>query len=161
METRVGFIGLGHMGLAMAQNIHKKGFPLGVYNRTKEKAAPLLEKGIRWAGSPAELANSCDVVVSMVANDAALTEIAEGPSGILHAAKTPSIHISMSTVSPHLVASLEKKHQEKGIAFLAAPVSGRPERAREGTLWIFLAGNPKAKKTATPVLEAMSCKIFD
>jgi 3-hydroxyisobutyrate dehydrogenase-like beta-hydroxyacid dehydrogenase len=151
---KIGFIGLGSMGIPMAQNILKKGFPLSVYNRTKDKATPLLEQGAKWAASPAEL--DCDIVISMVANDAALSEIAEG---IL--SQKPSIHISMSTVSPDLVTSLEKKHQEKGIAFLAAPVTGRPERAKEGSLWIFLAGATEAKKTATPVLEAMSAKIFD
>ncbi len=161
MKTNVGFIGLGHMGLPMAQNILKAGFPLWVHNRTKEKAAPILEKGSKWAASPSELAGHCDIVVSMVANDAALSEIVDGPSGILHASKKPSIHISMSTVSPELVTALEKKHREKGIVFLAAPVSGRPERAREGTLWIFLAGEPQAKKTATPLIESMSVKIFD
>lgn len=161
MKIRVGFIGLGQMGLFMAQNILKAGFPLWVYNRTKEKAAPLLEQGGKWAASPAELSAQCDILISMVANDDALNEIVEGPSGILHSSKKPAIHISMSTVSPGLSASLEKKHQEKGIAFLAAPVTGRPERAKEGTLWIFLAGDPKAKKTATPVLETMSVKIFD
>ena len=146
MTNRVGFIGLGQMGLGMAANILKAGFPLWVYNRTKEKAAPLLEQGGKWAASPSELAASCDVLVSMVANDAALSEIVEGPSGIMHSSKKPSIHISMSTVSPELSASLEKKHQKEGIAFLAAPVTGRPERAKAGTLWIFLAGDAKAKK---------------
>jgi 3-hydroxyisobutyrate dehydrogenase-like beta-hydroxyacid dehydrogenase len=161
MKMNVGFIGLGHMGLPMAQNILKAGFPLWVHNRTKEKAAPILEKGSKWAASPSELAGHCDIVVSMVANDAALSEIIEGPSGILHASKKPSIHISMSTVSPELIAALEKKHREKGLVFLAAPVSGRPERAREGTLWIFLAGESEAKKTAAPIIESMSAKIFD
>ncbi len=161
MEIRVGFIGLGNMGLPMAKNILKAGFPLSAYNRTKEKAAPLLERGGKWAASPAELAAQCDILVSMVANDDALNEIVDGPSGILRSSKMPSIHISMSTVSPDLSTSLEKKHQEKGIAFLAAPVTGRPERAQEGALWIFLAGDPKAKKTASPILEAMSTKVFD
>lgn len=161
MEIRVGFIGLGHMGLPMAQNILKAGFPLWAYNRTKEKAAPLLEQGCKWASSPADLAAQCDILVSMVANDDALNEIVDGPTGIIGSSKKPSIHISMSTVSPDLSASLEKKHQEAGIAFLAAPVSGRPERAKEGALWIFLAGDPKAKKTASPILEAMSIKVFD
>jgi 3-hydroxyisobutyrate dehydrogenase-like beta-hydroxyacid dehydrogenase len=68
MKPRIGFIGLGHMGLPMAQNIHKKGFPLCVYNRTKEKAAPLLEKGCQWADSPAAMAALCDIVISMVPN---------------------------------------------------------------------------------------------
>lgn len=161
MQLRVGFIGLGNMGLPMAQNILKAGFPLFVYNRTKEKASALLAQGGKWAASPVELAGLCDIIVSMVANDEALKEIVEGASGLIHSSTKPSIHISMSTVSPDLVASLEKKHQEKGIAFLAAPVSGRPERAKEGALWIFLAGDSKAKLTASIVLKAMSAKVFD
>ena len=161
MKTRVGFIGLGHMGLPMAQNVLKKGFSLTVYNRSKEKAAPILEKGSGWASSPAELAGQCDILVTMVSNDAALTEIVEGPQGIFQALKKPAIHISMSSLSPDIVTDMEKKHQEQGIAFLAAPVSGRPERAKEGTLWIFLAGQEQAKKIAAPILEAMSVKIYD
>jgi 3-hydroxyisobutyrate dehydrogenase-like beta-hydroxyacid dehydrogenase len=70
METRVGFVGLGHMGLPMALNILKAGFPLWVYNRTKDKAAPLLEKGGKWAPSLSELAAICDILVSMVSNTA-------------------------------------------------------------------------------------------
>ncbi len=161
MKHKVGFIGLGHMGLPMAENVLKAGFPLWVYNRTKEKAAPLLDKGARWAATPAELASLCEVVISMVANDGALKEIVFGASGILSSPKKNLIHISMSTVSPDLITDLEKKHQEEGIAFLAAPVTGRPERAKEGTLWIFLAGDCKTKKTISPILEAMSSKIFD
>jgi 3-hydroxyisobutyrate dehydrogenase-like beta-hydroxyacid dehydrogenase len=161
METRIGFVGLGRMGLPMALNILKAGFPLWAYNRTKDKAVLLLEQGGKWASSLAELAASCDVLVSMVSNDDALNEIVEGPSGLMQASKKPLIHISMSTVSPDLSDSLEKKHKEKRIAFLAAPVTGRPERAREGSLWIFLAGDSKAKKTVSPILQAMSRKIFD
>ncbi len=161
MKHKVGFIGLGHMGLPMAENVLKAGFPFWVYNRTKEKAAPLLDKGGQWAATPAELASLCDIVISMVANDAALNEIVHGSSGILSAAKKPIVHISMSTVSPNLIADLEKQHQEAGITFLAAPVTGRPDRAKEGSLWIFLAGDSKAKKMVSPILEAMSTKIFD
>ncbi len=158
---QIGFIGLGQMGLPMAQNILKGGFPLWAYNRTQGKAAPLLDLGGKWAVSPAELASQCDILVSMVANDAALNEIVEGPSGVLHSSKKPSIHISMSTISPDLAASMEKKHQEAGITFLAAPVTGRPERAKEGSLWIFLAGESQAKKTVAPLLKTMSLKVFD
>ncbi len=161
METRVGFIGLGHMGFPMAMNILKAGFPLWVFNRTKDKAAPLLEQGGKWAASPSELAASCDILVSMVTNDDALNEIVEGSSGILRSSKKPSMHISMSTVSPDLSDSLEMKHKENGIAFLAAPVTGRPERAKEGTLWIFLAGDTEAKKRASPILESMGSKVYD
>jgi 3-hydroxyisobutyrate dehydrogenase-like beta-hydroxyacid dehydrogenase len=161
MKQRVGFIGLGNMGLPMAENVLKAGFPLWVHNRTKEKAAPLLDKGAQWAATPAELSGLCDVVITMIANDQALNEIVLGPSGILSSSKKPLIHISMSTVSPDLVTNLEKKHQEKGIAFLAAPVAGRPERAKEGALWIFVAGDSQTKKAVSPILKTMSTQIFD
>lgn len=161
MKHKVGFIGLGNMGLSMAANVLKAGFPLWIYNRTMDKAAPLLEKGAKWAATPAELAGLCDIVITMVSNDQVLNEIVNGPSGMLSSAKKPFIHISMSTVSPDLVTDLEKKHKEKGGVLLAAPVTGRPERAKEGTLWIFLAGDSQAKKNASPVLEAMSTKVFD
>ena len=108
-----------------------------------------------------ELAEQCDVLISMVSNDDSLKEIVDGPKGLLHSSKKPKIHISMSTVSPELSDAMEKRHQEQGVGFLSAPVSGRPERAKAGTLWIFLAGAAAAKKTAAPVLEKMGMKIFD
>lgn len=161
MTLKVGFIGLGHMGFPIASNILKAGFSLSVYNRTKDKAEPLLKKGAHWAASPMELASQCDVVVSMVANDAALNEIVEGQSGIFRSSKKPAIHLSMSTVAPATSADLEKKHREKGIVFLAAPVSGRPERAKEATLWIFLAGDSAAKNKVAPILKVISGKTYD
>jgi len=158
MAQQVGFIGLGAMGLGMAQNILKAGFPLCVYNRTREKAAPILQQGGTWANSPTELAAQCDILVTMVSNDAALTEVTEG---ILRSPKRPSIHLSMSTVSPQLCTRLEKLHREQGVAFLAAPVTGRPERAQAGTLFVFLSGSAAAKQAAAPVLKTMSEKVFD
>ncbi len=160
-KCEVGFIGLGSMGFPMAENILKKGFSLCIYNRTKEKALPLLSQVLKWTPSPSEMAAGCNIVVSMVANDEALRDIVDGEKGLLRSSEKPSIHISMSTVSPRLSAELEEKHSAQGVIFLSAPVTGRPERAREGALWIFLAGNSDGKKKAAPVLEAMSCKIFD
>lgn len=94
MKMRVGFIGMGNMGFPMAQNILKAGFPLTIYNRTKERGAGLIELGSKWADSPAQLAEQCDIIVTMIANDDALKEIVEGSAGIFHSAKKPSIHIS-------------------------------------------------------------------
>lgn len=85
---RVGFIGLGNMGFPMAQNILEKGFPLWIYNRTKEKGSKLIEQGAKWANSPDELAAQVDILVSMVSNDQVLSEIVDGPSGIMHASKS-------------------------------------------------------------------------
>jgi 3-hydroxyisobutyrate dehydrogenase-like beta-hydroxyacid dehydrogenase len=149
------------MGLPMAQQIRRAGFPLVVYNRTKEKATPLLEEGATWASSPQVVAEVSDIVISMVADDAALQEVVGGEKGILQANQLPSIHISMSTVSPSLIEHLTKEHSRKGITLLAAPVSGRPERAQQGRLWIFLSGEPEAKRVAAPLLATMSEKVFD
>lgn len=160
-KRRIGFIGLGSMGLPMARNILKGGYPLWIYNRTKDKGTRLINEGAKWADSPADLASKCDILITMVSNDNALKEIAEGPSGIFHSEKKPMIHISMSTISPELSASLEVRHREKGISFLAAPVTGRPERAQAGSLWIFLSGESAAKKEAHPILEKMSAKVYD
>lgn len=160
-KQHIGFIGLGNMGCPMAHNILKAGYPLWIYNRTKDKAKSLLEQGAKWSESPSEVASQCDILVTMVSNDNALIEIVEGPSGILQSEKKPKLHISMSSISPELGSRLEKQHQEKGIGFLSAPVTGRPDRAKAGSLWIFLAGESGAKKLAMPILETMSIKVYD
>jgi 3-hydroxyisobutyrate dehydrogenase-like beta-hydroxyacid dehydrogenase len=160
-KMTIGFIGMGYMGLPMAHNILKKGFPLAVYNRTKQKAESLLEKGAKWVSSPRELAQMADIIVTMVSDDNVLKSITLGNDGLSYEAKKGFIHISMSTVSPSIIEMLEKDHKQRGGTLLSAPVSGRPERAKEGTLWIFLAGDQKAKQIATPVLESMSTKIYD
>jgi 3-hydroxyisobutyrate dehydrogenase-like beta-hydroxyacid dehydrogenase len=160
-KTNIGFIGMGYMGLPMAQNILKKGFPLIVYNRTKQKAESLLENGAKWASSPREVARLTDIVITMISDDDVLKNITLGNEGLACETRDGFIHISMSTVSPSIIEILEKDHNQRGAVLLSAPVSGRPSRAQEGTLWIFLSGNEKAKVIATPVLETMSCKIYD
>lgn len=160
-KPKIGFIGLGQMGLPMAQNVLKAGFPLWVYNRTKDKAQSLLEKGARLASSPKELAAACDIIITMVSNDDVLKTIIEEEHGVVHGAKKELIHISMSTVSPMLIESMEKGHKERGFTLLTATVSGRPERAQAGSLWIFLSGDSAAKKTVQPLLATMGCTIYD
>lgn len=158
---KVGFAGLGAMGFLMAENILKKGFPLQVYNRTKQKAQPLLEKGAMWAETPRTLAKECDVIITMVSDDEALKTIVYGDKGILAEKKKGLIHVSMSTVSPAIIQTLEKEHQDAGGALVTATVTGLPERAKAGTLWIFCSGDPKSKEKVKPVLEAMGSKIID
>lgn len=158
MTLRVGFIGLGNMGLPMAHNILKAGFSLLFFNRSKGKGESLIASGAKETSSLSELASSCDIIVSMVSNDAALKEVVKE---MFQASKLPAVHISMSTVSPETSDMMEAGHKEKGMLYVAAPVSGRPERAKEGKLWIFLAGESHAKEKVTPILASMSTRVFD
>jgi 3-hydroxyisobutyrate dehydrogenase-like beta-hydroxyacid dehydrogenase len=161
MAESAGFIGLGHMGAPMARNLMKNQMKVYVYNRTKEKAAPLLKEGAQFVESPKEMFSRSKIVFSMVSDDDALQQITVGPEGILHNAKPGSIHVSMSTVSPTMIHDLEIEHTKKGAALLSAPVFGRPEAAGQQKLWICLAGEAEAKKKITPLLLSMGQKIFD
>src|SRR5271169_6902448 len=98
MKETVGFIGLGGMGLAMASNLLKAGFGLRVYNRTSEKARPLLEQGARLARSPAEAAEPGGIVVTMVSDDRVLEEVSLGPNGLLERLGG-GVHLSMRTIA--------------------------------------------------------------
>src|SRR5438552_6495678 len=105
MKETVGFVGLGGMGLAMATNLLKAGFGLRVYNRTAEKARPLIEQGARLARSPAEAAESGGIVVTMVLDDRAVEDVTQGVNGLL-ARLGNGVHLSMSTIAPHTARRL-------------------------------------------------------
>src|SRR5271154_4831090 len=109
MKETIGFIGLGGMGLAMATNLSKAGFGLRVFNRTAEKAQPLLELGARLARSPAEAVSPGGVVVTMVSNDRAVEEVTLGENGFL-ARLGDGVHVSMSTIAPRTARRLADLH---------------------------------------------------
>src|SRR5207237_6061181 len=113
MKETVGFIGLGGMGLAMATNLLKAGFGLRVYNRTAEKARPLLEQGATLARSPADAATPGGVVVTMVSDDRALEDVTLGANGLL-GRLGDGIHLSMSTIAPRTARRLADIHRERG-----------------------------------------------
>ncbi|MGH8372950.1 MAG: NAD(P)-dependent oxidoreductase [Gammaproteobacteria bacterium] len=154
-----GFIGLGRMGVGMAANLLKAGYEVTVYNRTPGKAASLIEQGARPATSIADAAR-CDVVFTMLANDAAVEDIVFGDGGIIHNLPGGALHISSSTISVTLAERLAKKHAKAGQHFIAAPVFGRPDAAAAGKLFIVAAGESAAIATATPFFEAIGQKIF-
>src|SRR5207237_6023732 len=135
MKETVGFIGLGGMGLAMATNLLKAGFGLRVYNRTAEKARPLLEQGATLARSPAETAEPGGVVVTMVSDDRALEDVTLGASGLL-ARLGDGIHLSMSTIAPRTARRLAGLHRERGGRYVASPVFGKPAAAARAKLWV-------------------------
>src|SRR5438132_6750804 len=116
------------MGLAMATNLSKAGFGLRVYNRTTEKARPLLELGARLARSPAEAASPGGVVVTMVSDDRAVEEVTLGANGLL-ARLGDGVHLSMSTIAPRTARCLADLHRERGGHYVASPVFGKPQVA--------------------------------
>ncbi|MEJ1963112.1 MAG: NAD(P)-dependent oxidoreductase [Gammaproteobacteria bacterium] len=156
---KTGFIGLGHMGAAMAANLLKAGHEVTVFNRSPGKLRSLADQGARAA---AKIADACtgDVVITMLADDAALDEVALGQGGIASALRKGAIHLSMSTVSVELARRLATAHAEAGQRFVAAPVFGRPEMAAAGKLFIVAAGELQAVEACRPLYEAMGQRTF-
>ena len=156
---KVGFIGLGQMGSGMAANLAKAGHQVSVYNRTPGKTAKLVELG---AQAPSELAAVCanDVVITMLANDAALESVVFGEPGVLKNMPKKAVHVSCSTISVDLSKRLVGAHEDAGQHFLSAPVFGRPEAAAAGKLFIVVGGAAKVSQSCMPVLESMGQKVF-
>lgn len=157
----IAFIGLGAMGAPMAENLVAAGFEVTVYNRSKAKASGLAAKGAAVATSPAQAVQSGAIVVTMLANDAALEAVTLGEGGFAETLGQGGLHISMSTVSPETSRRLAAEHAKRGSLFLAAPVFGRPEAAAVKKLWICQAGPAEAKSRAKPVLDAIGQGIHD
>jgi len=155
MTTSVGFVGLGNMGIPMAQNLLKAGYALHVFNRTAVKAEGLLTQGATWAPSPQVLAARTGLVFSMVADDDALHAVALGEHGILAGLPAEGIHIDMSTVFPDTSKHLAQLYRDRGAHFIAAPVSGRPEHAAAAQLLIYLAGPAEVLARCRPLLAAL------
>ncbi|MBD1909390.1 MULTISPECIES: NAD(P)-dependent oxidoreductase [unclassified Leptolyngbya] len=156
----IGFIGLGNMGLPMAANLLTAGYKLNVYNRTPEKAQTLVEQGAQLVHHPADVAKSDGIVITMLANDAALEAVVLG-DGILKTLGHDGIHLSMSTVSPATARKLAELHAEQGSHYVAAPVFGRPDAAAARKLWIAFSGQTTAKERVKPILEQLGQGMFD
>lgn len=156
---KVGFIGLGHMGIGMAANLLKAGHELTVYNRTPGKAETLTAKGAKAATS---IAAACrgDAVVTMLANDEAVENVVLGRDGVVANLPPGSLHVSSSTISVDLSQRLTEEHSRRNQRFIAAPVFGRPDAAAAARLFIVAGGDPSALKIAAPLLDAMGQRTF-
>lgn len=156
--AKIGFIGMGVMGSSMAGHLLTAGHELIVYNRTREKATPLLERGAHWADSPAALAAGVDVVLSMVGYPRDVEEIYFGEQGILQMKKGGYV-VDMTTSSPKLAQRIFTAAQKKGIAALDAPVSGGDVGARNASLAIMAGGERKAFDAMLPIFSLMGKTI--
>jgi 3-hydroxyisobutyrate dehydrogenase len=158
-KWKVGFIGLGIMGRSMAYNIHKGGFEVTVWNRTASKMEEAAKWGAKTAASPKELAEKCDLIITMVGDTPDVMEVVEGENGVLQGAKPGTVLIDMSTISPDATRELAKRAAEKGVRMLDAPVSGGDVGARNGTLSIMVGGDAEVLEEVRPVLETMGTSI--
>jgi 3-hydroxyisobutyrate dehydrogenase-like beta-hydroxyacid dehydrogenase len=156
---RIGFIGLGRMGAGMAGNLIKAGHEVAVYNRSPEKAAPLVALG---ASATAKLGDACrgDALITMLADDHAVESIVFGDEGAISSLAPGAVHISMSTISVALSDRLVAAHAKADQRFVAAPVFGRPDAAAAAKLFVVAAGPASAVEACIPLLEAMSQKHF-
>jgi len=148
----IAFLGLGKMGLAMATNLQRAGYPLVVWNRSAEKAEPLLAAGASVAETPAAAARSADIVISSLADDASFRAVVSGPDGLLSGLRPGAIHIGTSTVSPGLSDELAGLHAAAGGRYLAGPVVGRVPAAEAAQLVSFVGGDADAIETARAVI---------
>ena len=156
---QVGFIGLGHMGSGMAANLLAAGNALTVYNRSAEKAEPLVGKGAQLAKTPGDAARG-EVVITMLADDHARRACRVRQRRHPRSARPGAIHVSMSTISVALAERLAAAHREKGQEFVAAPVFGRPEAAAAAKLFVVAAGNRQAVATCQPLFDALGQRTF-
>src|SRR5262245_35566482 len=155
MTIPVGFIGLGNMGLPMAQNLLKAGYSLHVFNRTKSRADSLLAQGATWGSSPRAVAEKVPIVLSILADDTALQDVALGDRGILAGLAKDGVHVDMSTVSPDTSKNLTQRYREHGAHFVASPVFGRPDAAAAAKLWICPAGSADVIERCRPLFNVM------
>lgn len=156
----VGLIGLGAMGSGMAGELLKAGFPLIVYNRTLDRAAPLRGLGAQIASTPGDAARAADVVISMVADDTASQQVWLDKNGMLKAMKPGTIAVECSTLSPAWIRELAQAVSEHHGQFLDAPVTGSKVHASSGELQFLVGGDASVLERARPVLKAMSRNII-
>ena len=152
-------LGLGTMGHGMAANLLRKGFPLAVWNRNPARAGDLVNEGARLAATPREAAVGADIVLAMVADDAASRTVWLGPDGALAGASKGAILVECSTLTPGWIGELSDAAAKRGCGFLDAPVGGSKPAAEGGQLVLFVGGEAKALDAARPALEAISRKI--
>ena len=158
-KERIGYIGLGIMGVPMATNLLKAGYSLTVFSRTKSKADALLGSGARWANTPAEVANQSDVVITCLPDTPDVKEVLIGCNGVVTASKRDLICIDMSTIAPNMTQSISKQLSKDGITLLDAPVSGGQIGALEAKLSIMVGGPADALQKVRPILETLGRTI--
>lgn len=158
-ETKVGWIGTGVMGASMCGHLIAKGFSATVYNRTKERAKSLLEKGAKWGDSPKAVAEASDVIFTIVGFPSDVRQVTLGADGALAGCKKGNVLVDMTTSEPSLAVEIAERAKAKGVHAVDAPVSGGDIGAREARLSIMIGGDEKVVEALRPCWEAMGKTI--
>ena len=137
---KIGFLGLGQMGAGMATNLLRAGHELTVWNRSPDKARALVAQGAVLARTPREAAAGREIIVSMLADDAALEAVLQGNDGVFEGLARGALHVSSSTIGVATTDRVAMLHQDRGLRLLSAPVFGRPEAAAAAKLFIVAGG---------------------
>lgn len=159
MSEKIGFIGLGIMGQGMVRNLLRSDFDVSVWNRTTSRMDELAKDGARKATGPADLAKTCEIIITCVSDTPDVEEVILGESGVIHGIQPGSLVIDMSTISPRTTREIAGRLEEKGAHMLDAPISGGSEGAARGTLSIMVGGEPAQVKRAMPAFKAMGKSI--
>lgn len=161
MKPAVGLLGLGVMGSRMARNIARHSYPLAVYNRTQSKALALGDTTkASICGSPAEVAEQSDVILTMVSDEKATSELYFGPGGLAETLRPGATCIEMSTVAPDFLRELHRKLAPLDVHLLDAPVSGSVASAEEGQLTVMVGGSDQDLQPVLPILQSMAARVF-
>jgi 2-hydroxy-3-oxopropionate reductase len=155
MAERIGFIGLGIMGKPMARNLMEAGYELMVYNRSRGKVDELAQEGAEAAGSPREVAEQSDIIITMLPDSPEVREIIAGEDGVFEGIKEGSLLIDMSTISPVVTEELAAAAGDKGVGMLDAPVSGGETGAIDGALSIMVGGSEEDFERARPIFDVL------
>ena len=158
---KAGFIGIGRMGQAMARRLLDGGQDVGIYNRTAEKLKPLIERGAKAVESISAAAHYGEAVFTMLADDAAVMEVATKPGGLVESLSKGGIHICAGTHSVACIAALKALHEKAGQVLLATPMLGRPEMVLSGQAGMVLAGAPASLERCRPLFAAIARRTFE
>jgi 3-hydroxyisobutyrate dehydrogenase len=157
--VRVGFVGLGTMGGAMAANAARAGFEVSAWNRTPGRATELEELGVHLRESPAAVAAASEIVITIVSDTPDVEAVLFGPGGVAEGAAPGTLVVDMSTISPSATRQFAERLAAKSVAMLDGPVSGGSEGAKKGTLSIFIGGEAADLERARPVLQSLGTTI--
>jgi 3-hydroxyisobutyrate dehydrogenase len=157
-KTRIGWIGTGVMGRSMCGHLVDAGYKVTLFNRTKDKAKELLERGASWAGSPRDVAAASDVVISIVGYPKDVHEVILGADGALAGSKSGAIMVDMTTSRPSLAVEIAERAAKRGVVSIDAPVSGGDVGARNATLSIMIGGDADTVATLEPIWKTLGSK---